>query len=430
MARFDPIGVKLEELKITSANGKSIDIEDLLVGLSFEESLFEGTLIGGLVLVDATGLLANLPVIGQETIDFAVSKGPIYKRYQFRTAGIDTQVAHNSFTTTYALSLVQGSYFNDSTKLISQAFNGTMSSIIKSIYTDILLVEEKDLDIEESKGVYKFIAPRWSPYATIKWCARRAVDSDDIPMMSYNTLNDGRKLKSLSTLFDQEPVEKYTQNASNPSTSEAQSQRGDFANYDGRVKTPFRFTALSTGPTGSSIVSGAYASRNMVLDTATRTWREVRFNYRQMFDKLPHLAKHPMLDDGFGYDVDSPDTTSSTFITSGGAHGTSAIGYADRSVTISPIIRSYINSLDNYSYRLSVSGRFDLHAGSIVDLEILKNRLTTHNDPDDALDQRRSGKHIILNLKHVFNRRDSRIEYTIDFDCGRDTMEKATNERV
>jgi hypothetical protein len=430
MARFDPTGVKLEELKITSANGKSIDIEDLLVGLSFEESLFESTLIGGLVLTDATGLLANLPVIGQETIDFAISKGPTYKRYKFRTAGVNSQVTHNSFTTTYALQLVQESYFQDSTKLISQSFNGTMSDIIKSIYTDTLLVDEADLDIEDSKGVYKFVAPRWSPYATIKWCARRAVDGDDIPMMCYNTLNDGRKLKSFTTLFAQTPVERYTQNASNPSTSSATSQSGDFADYDGRVKTPFRFTALSTGPTGQSIVSGAYASRNMVLDIATRTYREVRFNYRSLFDKLPHLAQHPMLDDGIGFDVDSPDTTSTTFITSGGAHGPSAIGYADRSVTISPLIRSYINSLDNYSYRLSVSGRFDLHAGSLVDLEIHKNRLTTYNDPDDALDQRRSGKHIILNLKHVFNRRDSRIEYTIDFDCGRDTMEKATDERV
>ena len=430
MARHDPIGVKLEELKITSANGKSIEIEDLLVGLSFDESLFEGTLVGSLVLTDATGVLANLPVIGQETIDFAISKGPTYKRYQFKTAMVDQPVAHNSFTTSYTIHLVQGSYFSDATKLISQSYNDTMSNVIKSIYKDILLVEDKDLDIDDSKGVYKFVVPRWSPYNTIQWCARRAVDDDDIPMMSFNTLNGGRKLKSLSSLFEQEPVERYTQNASNPSTSPAISQSGDFGDYDGRVKTPFRFTALQTGPTGTGIMSGAYASRNMVLDIASRTWREVRFNYREMFDKLPHLAKNPMMDDGFGFDFDSPDTTSTTFVTSGSAHGTSAINYADRSVNISPLIRSYVATLENYSYRLSVSGRFDLHAGSIVDLEIQKNRLITQNDPDDALDQRRSGKHIVLNLKHVFNRRDSRLEYTIDFDCGRDTMEKATNERV
>jgi hypothetical protein len=433
MAKFDPLSVDVEEILIENHAGKSIDVTDLFVAMRFKESLYNPTLSGTIILVDAVALLENLPVIGQETLTITMSRGDILKKYVFKTTHVERQIQQNDFTIQYALNLVQESYYNNNCTLISQSYKGKLSNIIKDIYTEHLKVEEKDLDIEETIGNYSLVIPRWTPYNTIIWCARRARSGDNAPMFAYNTLNHGTKFKSLTTLFNQTQTEKYTRRSINKEITQKNTQRGDFEDFDNYVKTPIKFTPMEIGPTLESLNDGGYASRTVLIDTREHTYNEKIFNYNEEFDRLPHLAKEPMVSETFTVKDkplwNNPDTTQTIFTHSSRSFGEN-YAYNSDALNISPYIRSYLNTLNNYRYRLTVSGRFDLHVGALVELEINKNRLHTLNDPDDALDIRRSGKHIITGLKHQFVRTDGRVEYTIKFECARDTMEKKYNAAV
>jgi hypothetical protein len=423
-------GIRIDSVFIESHSDKRIDITDLFMSCSITENLNSPILRGVMLIHDAAAILSNLPLVGQEKVEIRVSKNDIDKTYNFRTTHVERQSPVNDFSVQFLVHLVEETYYNSNLQLISQSFNGPMSTIISTIYEDFL---DSEVDAEESAGNYSVVVPRWNPYKTVGWCTQRMRDSNNIPMMLYNTLQEGTKIRSLKTLFEADSVETYYRRQfSNPSTAE-QSQRGDHGSYDTFVQSPFRFLTLETGPMLEQLHKGAFASRTMLIDTKEKYVRNFDFNYDEQFDNMTHLSREPVYGDTLRFRdkpiSESYDTTLSAFYVSSDAAPN--MTYNADVLNITPFKNSYLTTLMSYRYRLNIPGRFDLMAGSVVDLVINKNRIQTNNDPDDANDSRRSGKHIITSLKHIFTRKgNGNDEYTINFDCARETMEKPYNARV
>lgn len=429
MASITPINVKLDSVFIESVNDKRLDITDLFISLTVNENIFTPLLNATLLLGDAAALIANLPIVGQETIEILITKNDEEHMYTFKTAGVERQTPVNDFTSLYNIKLVQESMYSNGVRLISQSFKGPMSEIISTIYQDFL---GEEIEAEPSAGNYSVVIPRWNPYRAIQWCARRARTDDNAPMFPYTTLNGGTKLKSFKTLFEQEPVEEYYRRKQKLTTTDADAQRGDHGTYNEMVQTPMQFLPLENTPLLEQIHQGAYASRTLLLDIAEKTYTEFDFNYNNEFERMPHLSNEPVYNSELMFDdrpiYENYDTVQKTYVHSSQAHSGS-LSYNSDVLNISPFIDSYMQTLNNYRYRLRISGRFDIEVGSVVYLHINKNRVITQNDPDDIKDLRRSGKHIITALKHQFAKKNDSVEYTINFDCARDTMEIAQDEQ-
>lgn len=428
MANITPINVTLESVYIESVNGRRIDITDLFVSFTINESLYNPVLQGRMIIGDAAGLIANLPVIGQETVEILITKGDEEKLYKFKTAGVEKQTPTNDFTNIYVVKLVQESFFQNSVRLVSQSFRGPMSEIISTIYEDFL---GEEIDAEESAGNYSVVIPRWNPYRAIQWCSRRARTEENAPMFPYATLNGGTKLRSLKTLFEAEPVEDYYRRKQKLTSTDADTQRGDHGMYNEMMQTPTQFLPLEAGPLLEQLHQGAYGSRTLLIDTAEKRYTEFLFNYQDEFERMPHLSSQTVYNQNLQLNnrpiYENFDTIQTGFVHSSIAHD-SSLSYNSDVLNTNPFTESYMNTLNNYRYRLSVSGRFDLEVGSVVYLHINKNRVLTVNDPDDIKDLRRSGKHIITALKHQMVKKKDSVEYTINFDCARDTMETAHDE--
>lgn len=431
MSNYQPSSVTVESVEIESHNDKVIDITDLFISLTINESLFNPILKGTLMLGDATALFSTLPIVGQEKVKILYTRDDEEHTIEMRTTHVE-KIGHvNDYSVTYTINLVQEEYLLNGITQVSQSFNGPMSTIIQTIYSDYL---QSEIDAEPSFGNYSVVIPRWNPYKVIQWCTRRARNENNIPMLCFNTLYNGSQLKSLKTLFEQEPVSKFYRRKTKPNESATDAQRGDFGQFNEFMETALSIYELETGPMAEQIHKGAYASSTLLLDIASKTYQEYIFDYSAEFDRIPHLSEYTMVPDTFtvgGAPVyQSPLTVQRVFAHSQPSFDDGALTYNSDVTNITPFLNSYLNTLNNYRYRLTVNGRFDLGVGSLVDLRLLKNRLATDDDVDDMADARRSGKHIITALKHIITRKQGTYEYLINFDCARDTMEEAHDATV
>jgi hypothetical protein len=427
----NPADLRIESVFIESHTEvpKRIDITDLFISMNIVESLYNPLLKANILLSDASAILSNLPVVGQEKIEILVSKNDVEKTYKFRTTHVSKQSPTNDFTVVYDLTLVQEDFFLNSVTLISQSFNGSMSSIIGTIYDDFL---DTEIDAEESAGNYSVVVPRWNPFRAITWCMERARSDDNAPMVLYNTLNGGVKMRSLKTLFEADPVESYYRRRANEPQTQEGAQRGDHGRYDDMMQTPLRFLALETGPILEQLHNGAFGSRTKLIDLKSKRIQTFEFNYEEQFDRMPHISSERVYGDQFLLNGNTPATNpytrQSVYAYSSGA--SNGMTYNEDVLNTTPFRQSFLQTMNSYRWRLNVYGRFDLEVGSIVDLNINKNRVYTENDVDETKDERRSGKYIITALKHIITRTGGQGQYTINFDCARETMEKKYDDQV
>jgi hypothetical protein len=57
--------------------------------------------------------------------------------------------------------------------------------------------------------------------------------------------------------------------------------------------------------------------------------------------------------------------------------------------------------LSSYKYELQIPGRYDIEVGSIVELEFTKTQLHDKKQPEEVIDKKRSGKHIVTKCRHM-----------------------------
>ena len=81
---------KLESVIVHSASG-SMDIKDLILELNVYESIHSSNLYGNLTIMDSANHVQNLPIIGQEDIEFE----PAAKSFESAKKDLKAIVADN-----------------------------------------------------------------------------------------------------------------------------------------------------------------------------------------------------------------------------------------------------------------------------------------------------------------------------------------------
>ena len=425
MPSYKPSTVRVYDVFIESHNGKILNITDLFSSITISESLWNPTLIGAIELIDAAGLLAELPVIGQEKVYFQIERADAVYQYEFRTTHVEKVLHNNAFTLQYVINLVEEAFYNNSIQLVSQSFTGPISKTVEIIHNDFL---EKDIDVEASSGNYNLVVPNWSPYSVIRWCMRRARNENNSPMMLFSSLYNGTQMKSIETLFEQDPFAEYYRSKKNEADVNPQKmQQGDFPDFDAFMNSASEFYELEVGPTLETLHKGAYGSKTLLVDTSRKSYNLFDFKYKDQQDKIVKLSKETVMPDSFSILGQSANDFTTTkqmnFAHSSGSFDDGSLSYNSDVLNTEPFFNSYLHTLNNYRYRLKVNGRFGLGVGQCVDLNITKNILKTAENSNMS-DERRSGKHIITNLKHIIVRSGDNYDYAMVFDAARDSMEK------
>ena len=420
MADFEaPGSVEFLEVLIESPNGKVLDITDLIGELNIYESITTPVLKANVIILDATGLLANLPIMGQEKITGKIKHFDFIDSFEFYTTTVEDIRNVNAFTTEYTINLVEPAYMNNLVSLVSESFTGPVSDMITRISEDYLEVEG---DIEPTDGNFKIVVPNWNPYRAIKWLSKKAKNANGVPSILYNTWRGGIKLKSFETLFNQTPVDtfKYQQRRTDQRTAKV----GNAALHREMAQTAFVFYPLQQNPIVEVMAKGGYSSRHRLVDTFTKSYDEYDFNIDEYFDEAPSLGKFNPLGKDFKVKERSLGELYSSYeqtrFHSAQSFGLSHYDYSGNMLDVTPFRNSYMSRLSNYRYKIGIYGRGDIEAGSIINIELNKNMIAQEQQTEERVDDRRTGKHVIVNLRHQY----TNGSYKLILDAARESMEQ------
>lgn len=418
---LQPTDIDITSVKLTNTSGDTLDIQDLVAEINVYEQLGQPILLADITVVDASGLYSKFPVTGQETVQAVITRGDFKFELDMHVAAVKDYTIVNDFTVTYRLDCVQKEYFHNSLQLVSESYEGNITSIAESIFQDYLYT---NIDFkEETQGTYKVVIPSWNPYKAIRWLMGRARDSFNIPFVCYNTLRNGLYMVSLKSLFEEDPVETFKYNQRREKTErQADLQVGNHANFKEIAQTPVEMTTVKGGEIVPLITNGAFGMQTVDIDTRRKFAIQQDYNFEDEFDRQPHLGNNKLLSEKFEFEGrklnEYPETVKKVYYHSNGSFGNSHGDYNHDVLNVIPTQNSYAHSMGSYTYELVIPGRTDLEVGTTVNLEIQKNILAQEKDPDDIIDRKRSGKHIVTECRHIF--KDN--QYNMAITVSRDTI--------
>jgi hypothetical protein len=169
---------------------------------------------------------------------------------------------------------------------VSQAFSGSIDQMVTDICYNYLKTK-KDVLVEETKGVHKFVMPRVKPTNAIRYLRRncRSLSYENSGMLFYENAH-GFQFKSYEGLF----------------CSKDGTPRPIKANYTPKVKNVGEddiynlqsvedFKVLSQFNTLQNTAHGVYASRLITHDLYNKTFATHDFDYNLEYEKQNHLEK-------------------------------------------------------------------------------------------------------------------------------------------
>ena len=195
MANMESVGdFKILEAKIITSSGLEVDISSSIVNIVIYEDTGTTSITGEIMLQDAFALTNIGPLIGQEylklkiitpsltekenTIDYTENVLIINSLSNRSTAGNNVQVYILTFTTS---ELVK----NQRTR-VRRSIEGTYSDIVK-----IMLQKElnckKDIYIEPTSGIKRFVSPNMHPFDVIKMAASQSISKLVSEYLKYPT---------------------------------------------------------------------------------------------------------------------------------------------------------------------------------------------------------------------------------------------------
>lgn len=426
---LQPTDIVVDQIKITSTTeNKTIDITDLVQGIDINEAIYTPVLTGVILVIDAAGVLAELPIVGQEKIEFTVTRpGPdgYEKEFTFYVRSIENVERQNDFTNLYQLRIVEEAYYWNALSPISQSFKGSIDTIITEIVETYL---RTTIETTPTSGAFQFVIPGWRPYDTISWLVNRARSEDNDPFFLWNTLFDGLKFASVRDLYEAEPEQNRTvyTNKENIPESKKDAKTGADAEIKDRLDMAMLFESVRNTPTAENILDGAFGADYILLDTLQKTVNTLEWNYAERFDSLPKLSKHKVISDKKKYDdidVSGYKTGDIIFAYSSSAfEAPSHMSYNEDALNIAPFKNHVESMMSNYIYKIALPGDNKLQVGKTINLYIPKNVLMSKDTESEVQDQRRSGKHFITAVKHRFHL--IKNQYTQMIEVNRDTMER------
>lgn len=405
--------VSVEKVTLTSEQGGSVDLRDLVVQIDLYEDLASPVLKGQIKVVDAIGFRTHLPLSGTETVEIS-----------FRTPGIGSPVVTTKMdimsmtgrtkkpddrSEIYELNLRSRNHFYNETTRISRAYEGKISDMVTQIAQEYL--PEVNVEVEETKGNYKFVIPNLRPIDAIRLLATKAVSANspnDSNYILFETLGS-LVFASLGRLSNGKTMKSLHSKLSSIEDGTDKTRREFLKIQDIQVKEDF--------DTGSDLRNSMMSSRLMSHDLTSKSIKIVNYNHMLDFDKSSHVEPHRELPFKSRY-RQIGDGKTVLLPRQEFAYGDAY----DNSEYESEYLKSLSNRMSwkGNSLLVTTAGDSTIRAGMVFNLSLPSNEPKTSNDPN-WYDKYSSGRYLITSIRHsILN--TSGKEYTNMIELSRDSL--------
>ena len=210
-------GYLIQKCKLTSSSGLVFpDFEKVITGINIFENIFTNALSGTVEVVDTANLPTNMPLTGQDFLELKlVTPGlddePIVNHvFCINQIAVRTEVSVGSQF--YVLSIITPELLRSNRTRVSASYSDTNSNIVDKVLKDKqLLGSTKKIELEDTSGNRRHIAPNIRPFDFIKNLTREsisAVSSSSPHYMFYENCR-GFNFVTLDSLYNKPVVAEF-----------------------------------------------------------------------------------------------------------------------------------------------------------------------------------------------------------------------------
>lgn len=380
-SQFNQIDIiRIDIYRETWTQDQYIEITPMIEEMNiFEDVLESPSITATLLLADPVNIPDSLPIVGGERIGIRF-KTPSYEDEEFLEfviykVGPRIIPKENTRHQLYSLFLCTVDRYVDSYTDVSQAFNGTYGDIVNKTLN--ILKSTKNVDVDDTTSIQKFVAPYWSPLKICQWCAKRSVGTTFEPYVFYETL-DGYNFKSLKTLYAQTPYDRFF--------IEPKKTIGMSTDIQKLFRTLIDFEYLESNDKLVQNSEGILGSTVYKLDVTDKTITKSVYDYTDMFSITDSLK----LEAYELYDDIGKDKRNKAFFM------LSRVDNSDLGLYYRKMIMGLMGS---YRMRVMIQGDSSIRAGMVINLDVPARRTAIDNT-----EQLTSGKWFVKSLRHILKR--------------------------
>lgn len=428
---------ELLSFKVTNfERTKTIDIKLLIHTFNIDESMSTGSVRGSAMVYDALNILSEFPLVGEETVEITYTDFYNNKRIETYFLYAITDVSNGDENSgnvqRYKINFVSPAKFYSEDNELKKTYkpnsvSSTISDYVKEVYEEYyerLMIESqlkpKELVVEETEGPQSYVIPNYTPEQTMHFFSRRAMNSNSntqlfrffenrekyyfatnehMNKIAKNFVGDGLVDPGFGRKAGIIPIFRlnYMPNVSADKQIIAMSEIIS-VDYGERVNTI------------DDINSGGYRRRtyeidviNGIVDVSPTSQYDHLTEFKESGQKLIHSQKF----------VDRHVTKAGErFVIKDYSSTGATQGNMIRADQQYPKLHNYKRS-NLYHYRknqigLTIYGRNNIFAGSVIDIEINVAKTNVV-----GLDKEKSGRYIVEAVSNVFFENTYRQKLTL-----------------
>tara|TARA_B100000902_G_scaffold363601_1_gene382933 strand:- start:320 stop:1693 length:1374 start_codon:yes stop_codon:yes gene_type:complete len=431
---LSPFAYDLNEAKLILRDGEEIQLQNVISKIKIVESIQRVATVVNISIIDTHDFLDVFRLDGTEKIYFKITRNEPdqEKRILERTVTIASIVDYqkpNPSTLTYTLSCVPEYAYLNQYKTISKRVSGsTKKNIFVICNTDLKI--EGDFIGFDSRGSTNFdaIIPIMKPLSAINWLLRNA-DNDGTPYYFYQTANGMVRCKSKVEMNREDIHETYNnipyfENSvpdHNSSLPEIKAYYDELKKKIAIDRSEIKMSKYTSG------AEGAYGSTIHHLDISTKKYKPEPFNFnkKNLLNKFQPIGKDSKI---ANQNIDKLTTGKNNFYSTNDLafsnNGTGAQNYHHNAKSKAIANTNSHKALhDITSQRFEIPGDFDLEAGSIINLDLL--RVAEKEDSMPEKSDYLNGKHLVTSIEHHFTREN----YKMVVSAKKDSFIKSLDDR-
>lgn len=377
---------------------KKYNIYAAFLEMDIYEDIFSSCLSGTITIVEATNLIFEIPLLGDEMLEIEYSTPSLEStdtiKKTFSITKVDQREHGGDKKNVYVLHFISKEGLIDLNSKISRSYEGNPHEIVKKIFNTELKVND-EVEVDDSDGKIKFISPYWSPFKCINYATSRCMTPNTKSIapnfLFYQTMKKF-KLKSLSNLFSQQSFTTYFFDK-NPARAQGVNLTS-VPDIDRQYSSIKELYFINSQDYIDNISNGSLSHKVYGVDLLRKNFSTKTYRIDRDFAKSSHLDKFPII---------SPEAVISD-------HGLFQMrttspqlfdGIADKADDLLVKRISLLGQLDLFKLDIVVPGRTDIEVGMVVDFELNQFRETDDEEKlEKKIDPYYSGRYLITAIQH------------------------------
>lgn len=402
-------------------SGDTFNISNLIASFSFTESIYSPVIIGNLFISDASNIIDNFPIRGEEVLtltysDFFENKiTQDYIIYGIENIGPSTQ----QNTTGYLLNFISPQAIMSASRIVQKSYTGTTTDIINKIFTEYLTEQQTftnaryKIDTENADGIQTLVIPSLSPLQAIEFLKRRSFSTDN-KSSNYLFFQNRDKFRMIT----HEKIIKDTNRGRNFDGRKIYTHDPgmviDSKSADLALNNILNISFPRRQNTINEIKYGGMTSETVEIDVLKKQYQLFPYNYKDEFQKYTHLDQN----------VQSPHTQAfiDKYFANPDNKVVSDMIFVDaerpnqRYREISAQRRSSSFYLNSIVAKIEIYGRNDLFAGDIIRMNLPQYEVV---EGEKELHQSLSGYWMVNEMIHKMEGKEYKMEVTVTKDLPR-----------